>query len=92
MTVIKHFQVDDTGKVRPDGKGITRSSVEWIQSAKETGTVPECEAGAWMMINPSSGRGIEDRDVTDYRYLLLESDGLPLDLQIAMRPVGIPPG
>jgi hypothetical protein len=84
VTVIKHCQIDDARKVRPDGKGITRSSAEWIQSAKETGTVPECEAGAWMMINPSSGRGIEDRDVTDYRYLLLESDGLPLELQIAM--------
>jgi hypothetical protein len=84
VTVIKHFQVDDSKKVRPDGKGITRSAAEWIRSGNETGTVPQCDAGAWMMVNPSNGQGIEDRHVTDYRYLLLESDGLPLELQIAM--------
>ena len=84
VTVIKHFQVDDSKKVRPDGKGITRSAAEWIQSGNETCTVPQCDAGAWMMVNPSNGQGIEDRHVTDYRFLLLESDGLPLELQIAM--------
>jgi len=84
VTVVKHFQVDDSKKVRPDGKGITRSAAEWIQSGNQTGTVPQGEAGAWMMVNPSNGHGIEDRHVTDHRYLLLESDGLPLELQVAM--------
>ena len=84
VTVVKHFQVDDSKKVRPDGKGITRSAAEWIQSGNETGTVPQCDAGAWMMVNPSNGQGIEDRHVTDHRYLLLESDGLPLELQVEL--------
>ena len=84
VTVIKHFQLDDSKKVRPDGKGITRSAAEWISSGNETGTVPQCEAGAWMMVNPSNGQGIEDRHVTDHRYLLLESDGLPLELQVEL--------
>lgn len=84
VTVIKYYKCDDSTKVRPCGKGITRSVDNWIRSGEETRTVPECDAGGWMMVNPSNGHGIEDRDVCDHRYLLLESDGLPLDLQIAV--------
>jgi hypothetical protein len=84
VTVINYYQFDDSKRVKPCGKGTTRSAGDWIRSGEEQGTVPECDAGGWMMINPGDGHGIEDRDVTVHRYLLLESDGLPLDLQIAL--------
>lgn len=44
---------------------------------------PESDAGAWMRMNPVLGRGrgkggaVTDRDVTAYRFTLLESDVLP---------------
>jgi hypothetical protein len=51
--------------------------------------VPQSEAGAWIRPNPvkEHGTGMHgafcDRDVTSYRLCLLESDQLPLDLQLS---------
>lgn len=39
-------------------------------------------AGAWIRVNPLDGKGADDRNVTDYRYTLVESDVLPLSQQI----------
>lgn len=39
-------------------------------------------AGAWIRVNPLNGKGADDRNVTDYRYTLVESDVLPLSQQI----------
>ncbi len=45
--------------------------------------VSEClsinnESGAWIRINPLSGTGITDDDVTEYRHVLVESDDLDI--------------
>lgn len=42
------------------------------------------EAGAWVRINPLDGNGVADINVTDYRYVLVESDSLPLERQNAL--------
>lgn len=42
------------------------------------------EAGAWVQINPVDGRGCKNENVTEYRYVLVESDTMSLDKQNAI--------
>lgn len=42
------------------------------------------EAGAWIRFNPLDGRGITDKNITDYRYALVESDEVPIEKQNAL--------
>lgn len=42
------------------------------------------DAGAWVRINPLDGKGVMDANVTDYRYVLIESDSLPVERQNAL--------
>ena len=42
------------------------------------------KAGAWIRINPLDGKGVKDENVTDYRYVLIESDSLPIERQNAL--------
>ena len=71
------------GKTSPLGCGETLSRNEWIDSFRNK-SIPESEAGAWFRINPVNGNGISDRDVSEFRFALLESDFLPLETQISL--------
>lgn len=42
------------------------------------------EVGAWIRFNPLDGQGVKDANVTDYRFALVESDGLEIDKQNAI--------
>lgn len=42
------------------------------------------KAGAWVRVNPLDGKGVKDANVTDYRYVLIESDSLPVERQNAL--------
>lgn len=42
------------------------------------------EAGSWIRFNPLDGEGPRDTNVTDYRYALVESDGMDLEKQHAL--------
>ena len=39
------------------------------------------DAGAWIRFNPLDGQGVSDSNVTDYRYCLVEADGISLEEQ-----------
>ena len=41
-------------------------------------------AGAWVRVNPLDGKGVKDENVTDYRYVLVESDSIPIERQNAL--------
>lgn len=41
-------------------------------------------AGAWVRFNPMDGEGHSDRNVTDFRYALVESDDIPVEKQRGM--------
>jgi RecA-family ATPase len=41
-------------------------------------------AGAWIRFNPLDGEGVSDRNVTDYRHALVESDSVPIADQWAI--------
>jgi len=42
------------------------------------------EVGAWIRFNPLDGQGVYDKNVTDLRYALVESDDLSIDKQYAI--------
>jgi len=76
-------------KAVPKGAGITQSATEWIKQIKQFCS-PSSLAGAWIRLNPvteigSSETGAHiDADVTAHRYMLLESDALPIGLQLSL--------
>lgn len=39
------------------------------------------KAGAWIRFNPLDGSGVQNKNVTEYRYALVESDDLELEKQ-----------
>lgn len=42
------------------------------------------EGGAWIRFNPLDGKGVRNENVTDFRYALVESDGMEIDKQNAI--------
>ena len=49
------------------------------------------EAGAWIRFNPMDGNGVSDKNVTSFRYALVESDNMPLGKQnAALREMELP--
>lgn len=49
------------------------------------------EAGAYIRFNPLDGEGVSDSNITDYRYALVESDGISVEMQNAiMRELELP--
>jgi hypothetical protein len=56
---------------------------EWLREIREHGT-PKSEAGAWIRMNPTDGRGIADANVSVFRFALVEFDAMPLDLQLSL--------
>src|SRR5262249_14796653 len=76
-------------KANPKGAGKTLLRDDWLRLIREHGT-PQSEAGAWIRPNPVKKHGsgkdgaITDADVTSHRVCLLESDALPIDLQLSL--------
>jgi hypothetical protein len=82
-------QKDGKQKANPKGAGKTLLRDDWIRAIRDNG-LPQSEAGAWIRPNPvkqhctgKSGAPC-DSDITSYRFCLLESDHLPLDLQLSL--------
>lgn len=49
------------------------------------------EAGGWIGINPLDGNGVDNSNVAQYKYALLESDELPRDEQLRyIRKLNLP--
>ncbi len=82
-------KTEGSQKTVPRGSGRTRSAKTWIKSIQANGP-PESAAGAWIRLNPTtehgSGRGgsHKDSEVTAWRNLLVESDVLPIELQLSL--------
>lgn len=82
-------KADDSEKTRPKGPGRIFTRDKWLEYIADKG-VPTAEAGAWFRPNPVNATGtgaagaITDSDVAAFRFLLVESDVLPLDQQLAL--------
>lgn len=89
--VCKFTTVERKGatKANPVGGGKNMLRDDWLKYFSEKG-VPGSEAGAWMRPNPvvASGSGrdgaITNADITAFRFLLLESDELSIEEQLAV--------
>lgn len=87
--VMQSFRAEN-GKYLPNGRGSYKKTAgEIIREIQNGHSIGEAmgdydpEAGAWIRFNPLSGEGVRNSDVTDFRYALVESDSLPLEVQRA---------
>ncbi len=76
------------GKQLPTRGTYTRTAGELIASLRKNpddiaATIGDWnpEAGAWIRVNPLDGKGISNENVTNYHFVLVESDTLPVDEQ-----------
>ena len=85
------YEDQTTGKLSPTRGNYDRTAGQIIDQLEkcggDIGSVlgdADKRAGAWIRVNPLDGKGIKDENVTDYRYVLVESDSLPIEQQNAL--------
>ncbi len=83
--------LDKDGKWKPTGHSGSRTCGELLASLRahpedvsDTFGTQEPEAGVWICINPMDGEGRNNRNVTDWRYALVECDKQPIGTQYAL--------
>ena len=86
INVMSGAKQNDDGKWVPSGYGVTKTREEWIDVLRTRKGLPRLntEAGAWVRMNPTDGKGIAATNIIGCRYLLIESDTLPMELQLAL--------
>ena len=80
---VEHAEKSGEIKARPMGKGVTLERDALVSRFEQTGS-DASKAGGWLRMNPVDGHGIGDANVTACRFALLESDTLPMALQLAL--------
>ena len=84
--------IEKKGKYRPRGSGKAIKARELLNRIEENigNTNAGIEsvlgsydhnAGAWIRLNPFNENGIKDKDVTAYRFTLVESDDMEIEAQ-----------
>ena len=91
------FKKDEDGSIHPDGRGcyIEKQSAIIARIVKEdnplSAMMGKAEAGVWVRLNPFDGEGVSDKNVTEYRHCLVESDKIPVQQQLdIIRDLRIP--
>ena len=87
---LKSFK-DEDNKYKPSGMGVYGRTAKEILKAldkhkdieKAIGDYDEA-AGGWIRFNPMDGHGVNNKNVAEYKYALVESDTLSLGEQIAI--------
>ena len=79
---------DEDGKWKPYGKNNARTAKQLLDSIKkhpddmtDTFGTYNLEAGVWICFNPMDGEGRGNKNVTSYRYALVESDTQDIETQ-----------
>ncbi len=92
VNIVTDFTIEEKDgkqKANPKGAGRILLRDEWMRRFRDRAT-PQDKAGAWMRPNPveknGSGKGgaVTDADITSNRFCLLESDELPMELQLSL--------
>ena len=88
--VINAYQ-DDDGKWKPVGSNNSRTAKQLIESIKkhpddisDTFGTTNPDAGVWICFNPMDGEGRSNKNVSAYRYALVESDTQDIETQYAI--------
>jgi hypothetical protein len=89
VNVNADYVLGKDGKVDIVGAGVTKSAGEWLEYLKSH-PIPQSSAGSWIRMNPllrregtGAGGSYTDSDVACYRFILLENDLIPLELQLS---------
>ncbi len=82
INVMLEFRIDKEGKAHPMGTGISLDRDEMIIRMSQG--ILSSDAGGWLRMNPTDGRGIGDENVTAFRFALIEWDKMPLELQLSL--------
>ena len=89
--VVKSYLKDGEKYVPKDAGNYDRTAGQLIEALThcngDMGAVIgdyDPEGGAWIQFNPMDGKGTMDKNVTDYRYSLVESDDVDLETQYAI--------
>lgn len=79
---------DTDGKWKPGEGFYDRTASQLLDEIKKHpddlgAVIGDCKpaAGAWIRFNPVDGTGIDDKNVTSFRFALVESDFLPIEKQ-----------
>jgi len=82
---------DDDGKWKPFGQNTARTAKQLIDGimkhpndVSDTFGTTNKEAGVWICFNPMDGEGRSNKNVTSYRYALVESDTQDIETQYAI--------
>ena len=95
--VVRSWKNQD-GKHLPDAGSCDRTAGKLLEDLtyceNDLGAVfgdYDPEIGAWIRFNPLDGKGGKNENVTDFRYALVESDGIPIEQQNGiMRDLQLP--
>ena len=93
--VIESSYDEEKDKFHPAGSGYyTRTAGEWLDLIEKYrfrenpfGWIVgdyNTQAGAWIRFNPLDGRGVNDENVTAWRYALVESDAVSVEKQYSL--------
>jgi len=93
--VIESSYDEEKDKYHPAGSGYyTRTAGEWLDLIEKYKAKPDClnwvigdyntQAGAWIRFNPLDGKGVNDENVTAWRYALVESDAVSVEKQYSL--------
>jgi hypothetical protein len=83
INFVTRYALDKDGKARPDGAGETVERDALLACWARDG-MPQSDAGGWLRMNPVTGHGVADANVTAFRFALVECDALPLKLQLPL--------
>jgi RecA-family ATPase len=83
---VRSYEID--GRMVPERGHYDRTAGQLIEALKhcggDIGAVlgdSDPAVGAWIRFNPVDGAGVSDKNITAYRYALVESDDMPLPEQ-----------
>lgn len=83
VTDYKNSATSNGSKAIPSGYGITGERDGIINEWAVNG-MPESNAGGWIRMNPTDADGIADKNIVSFRFVLLEFDNIPIDLQLSL--------
>lgn len=89
VTTAYEHEKDGNIKYVPGGQGIYTKTAGDItdtlrRNGGDVGAVmgdPDKNAGAWIRLNPLDGNGVKNDNVAEFKYALVESDSIPVQLQ-----------
>lgn len=89
VNLLRTFKVGADGKAKPFGPGKSLTRSQWVEWFAKDGP-PFSEMGCWIRPNPckeigeGTGGAVTDADITAFRFVMIESDTLPLEMQLSL--------